>query len=1064
VKRISWSIAAALIVGLFLPVSAVQAGTTTEACVSGSAILSYPRPLAMDKSGNLFFVDQNNFVIRKVLRGSRSVVNATFDDTSVAGQALKNELQGYRGGNMRLGLDASGNLFIAIDSGWMLVNYIFKLAPSGIVSVVAGTGTDGYTGDGGLATAATIHDPSGLAIDDSGNIYISDNSANVIRKINASDGKINTVVGPGATFPELSQPGPLALDSSGQLFIATGNGLILKRAAGGNVSVFAGSESNPISARSIAVDGKGTVSYLESNAIFQINPLTKVITKIAGGTLSVYPGNSLDHRLDTAHTIAADSSGNVYVSDSNQFLIYKIDPSTLTISNYVGVPRYLGTGNRYIPTDGTLATHTSYRYTIGLAASSNGDFYFSANDSYNTVVKVSKLTGLITNIAGDLTSIGGFTADGAVASGAKLDNTGSVAIDASGNVFFLDLGNYRLRKIKASDGKIVTIAGTDAAGYSASDSSPASSPITAGGSDKIAVDSLGNVYLTDNAHGVIRRITDGANPRISNIASGFPQFTGLSVDSINNFLYFSTDHQIKKIDLSSPSPAVTPVATLQTDFVRALAIDPTTQTLYYGNQSPEPENKVTIGKIVNASTAQTTILAGPTSLVAGGGSLNYVSAGAPATSVRLGYRIELAFSSGTSTLYVSHEFNVNEGDGANGFQAINVSTGTISTVSGIALDGPAPLCVEYETVPTITAGNGGSQAAAIPARASSAVFASPSIANATLSFITTSSTASATVTPVSVNPAPISATPFTITGSTKIVDIQVTGITGSVTVCLDGASTDHLYHYTGTPAAWVELGSRSYANGQVCGVTTSFSPFAAAAPALIAAPAFTLNQGSEQATVGKAISGYTIASTGGAIASYSISPAIGNGLTFNTSTGLISGTPTASAVAVTYTITGTNSGSSVSTTYRITVNAAPVMVPDPLQQSKITSISASTAIAGTSTPLVISGSFVEKISAIQINGVALAAGSWSQTATSVSFTLPGKSAGTYQIQLFNGSAPVLKVQSFTFTAPIVAATPTPTPNPTAKAKVIYIRCVKAGRGTRIAYGVNPVCPAGFTRQ
>jgi len=380
------------------------------------------------------------------------------------------------------------------------------------------------------------------------------------------------------------------------------------------------------------------------------------------------------------------------------------------------------------------------------------------------------------------------------------------------------------------------------------------------------------------------------------------------------------------------------------------------------------------------------------------------------------------------------------------------------------VDGPAPLCVEYETVPTITAGNGGSQAAAIPARASSAVFASPSIANATLSFITTSSTASATVTPVSVNPAPISATPFTITGSTKIVDIQVTGITGSVTVCLDGASTDHLYHYTGTPAAWVELGSRSYANGQVCGVTTSFSPFAAAAPALIAAPAFTLNQGSEQATVGKAISGYTIASTGGAIASYSISPAIGNGLTFNTSTGLISGTPTASAVAVTYTITGTNSGSSVSTTYRITVNAAPVMVPDPLQQSKITSISASTAIAGTSTPLVISGSFVEKISAIQINGVALAAGSWSQTATSVSFTLPGKSAGTYQIQLFNGSAPVLKVQSFTFTAPIVAATPTPTPSPTAKAKVIYIRCVKAGRGTRIAYGVNPVCPAGFTRQ
>jgi len=832
VKRISWTITAALIVGLFLPINAAQAGTTTEACVSGSAILSYPRPLAIDKSGNLFFVDQNNFVIRKVLRGSRSVVNVTFDDTSVAGQALKNELESYRGGNMRLGLDASGNLFIAVDSGWNLVNLVFKLAPSGIVSVVAGTGTDGYTGDGGLATAAKIHDPSGLAVDDSGNIYISDNSENVIRKINASDGKINTVVGGSATFTQLSAPGPLALDSSGQLFIATGDGLILKRTVVGNVSIFAGSQGSPISARSIAVDGNGTVSYLEGSAIYQINSSTKVITKIAGDGGSNYPGNSLEHRLGTPHTIAADSSGNIYVSDSNQFLIKKIDPSTLTISNYVGVPRYVGTGYVYIPTDGTKATYANYRFAQGLAASSNGDIYFSARDNYNTVVKVSKSTGLITNIAGDLTASGGFTADGATAAGAKLDTPGSVALDALGNVYFLDLGNNLLRKIKVSDGKIITIAGTGTSGYSVSDVSAASSPITAGGSDKIAVDSLGNVYLTDNTNHVIRKITAGANPTISNIASGIAVITGLSVDSVNNFLYFSTASAIKKINISSSSPTVTSVATLNTHFVRALAIDPATQTLYYANESPE--NIRTIGKILNASTSQTTLLAGPTSLVAGGGSLNYVSAGAPATSVRLGNRIELAFSSGTSTLYVGHDFFLTEGSESSAFQAINVSAGTISTVSGLALDGPAPLCVEYEVVPTITAGNNGAQAAAIPATATSAVFSSPSILNTTLKFTSTSATASATVTPVSSNPASSAATPFQIKGSTKIVDIQVTGITGPVTVCLDGAPTDSIFHFVG--GKWEELPSRSYANGQVCGVTTSFSPFAAAEPQAIVAP------------------------------------------------------------------------------------------------------------------------------------------------------------------------------------------------------------------------------------
>ena len=72
-------------------------------------------------------------------------------------------------------------------------------------------------------------------------------------------------------------------------------------------------------------------------------------------------------------------------------------------------------------------------------------------------------------------------------------------------------------------------------------------------------------------------------------------------------------------------------------------------------------------------------------------------------------------------------------------------------------------------------------------------------------------------------------TPFVVSSSTKFVDIEITGVTGSVTVCLDGAPTDHLYHFTG--GAWVDLPQRSYVNGQVCGVTSSFSPFAASAPA-----------------------------------------------------------------------------------------------------------------------------------------------------------------------------------------------------------------------------------------
>jgi len=231
--------------------------------------------------------------------------------------------------------------------------------------------------------------------------------------------------------------------------------------------------------------------------------------------------------------------------------------------------------------------------------------------------------------------------------------------------------------------------------------------------------------------------------------------------------------------------------------------------------------------------------------------------------------------------------------------------------------------------------------------------------------------------------------------------------------------------------------------------------------AALGAPAFSLSQSSGNVMAGSPFIGYTLSSTGGAIASYSISPAVSSGLSFSSSTGLISGTPNTSAAAVTYAITAMNATSSTTRTYTLTINAKPEPVPDPVQQSKIGSLSVVTAVAGVSTPLVISGIFIEKVSAIQINGVGLSSGSWSQTPTSVSFAMPNNPPGVYQIQLFNGSAPVLKVQDFTFTAPVlIAQTPTTTP----KKKITYIRCVKPGHGIRIAYGVNPVCPDGYTKK
>ncbi len=132
-----------------------------------------------------------------------------------------------------------------------------------------------------------------------------------------------------------------------------------------------------------------------------------------------------------------------------------------------------------------------------------------------------------------------------------------------------------------------------------------------------------------------------------------------------------------------------------------------------------------------------------------------------------------------------------------------------------------------------------------------------------------------------------------------------------------------------------------------------------------------------------------------------------------------------------------------------------IPVPDPVQKSNIISMTPTTAPAGAATTVTITGNFLEKVVSIQVDGVVIPAESWIQETSTVTVTIPGSPAGTYSIQLYNGSAPVLKVANFTFTP---AA-----PKPFVSNKVTYIKCVKAPRSKRIAHGINPVCPVGFTK-
>lgn len=334
---------------------------------------------------------------------------------------------------------------------------------NGDIYTIAGNGATGYSGDGGAATSAELSFPSGVAVDKLGNIYIADNSNNVIREVNAG-GIISTIAGTGtagfsgdggaASSAQLNLPVGVAVDSSGNVYIADyNNQRIRKITTSGIISTYAG---NGI----IGFSGDGAAA---SSA-----------------------------ELDMPYGVAVDITGNVYVADENNNRIRIINTSG-TISTFAG------NGTQGYSGDGAAATAAELNNPGGVAVDRSGNVYI-ADDNNERIRKVNT-SGIILTFAGN--GIAGFYGDGGPAVSAELYRPGGVTVDTSGNVYIADVINNRIRIVTPA-GNISTYAGNGTQGYIGDNGAAVLAELNL--PTGVASSISGNIYIADNNNQVIREI------------------------------------------------------------------------------------------------------------------------------------------------------------------------------------------------------------------------------------------------------------------------------------------------------------------------------------------------------------------------------------------------------------------------------------------------------------------------------------------------------------------------------------------------------------------------------
>jgi len=503
------------------------AGFSGDGGAATQAQLNGPIGLAADSAGNVYIIDQMNYRARKVTPDGKITTvagNGVYSAPVDGAAATESPLSGLSD----VTVDASGNLYITD----LLSDRVLRVDANGILHIFAGSGKYGFGGDGGPAINAELNGPSHVTADGAGNVYFSDSGSHRIRRVDAS-GTISTFAGRShfsgdggpATGAVLFDPSAVASDNQGNIYVADkGNLRVRKIAPDGTISTVAGNgkwgpsgDGGPATDAKIApplallVDPQGRL-YIGSSRQVRRVETDGTIQTFAGTGISGDSGDggpAAKATLQSVQGLAYGPDGSVYVADSGAHRVRRVASDGMIYA-------FAGTGQPGFAGDGGPAAQARLNYPRDAAVGADGSVYIT--DSQNVRLRKVSSSGIITTVAGN----GSFSwpQEGALAVSSPFPSALGITIGAGGDLI---VGTWSAVYKITSQGRIYRIAGQRSGGFGGDGGLATDGQFN--GAWGVAVNAAGHIFVTDQSNDRVRRLRPDRAARMD--AVGGTMLSGL---------------------------------------------------------------------------------------------------------------------------------------------------------------------------------------------------------------------------------------------------------------------------------------------------------------------------------------------------------------------------------------------------------------------------------------------------------------------------------------------------------------------------------------------------------